>query len=190
MSDELEMQDQSPEGGLDRRSLLRRSALLGGAIVWTTPVVQSLATPAFAGTPKPPTCACKVRFQWSPGHIGFTNEPDVASAPGSACCVADNYASTTLTVGAGGVIPGCTAGAPSPGAVTITYPLNGDKTMALIGVPLACSLEDGDARGGNCVAGVTDCGDSVETGTTTNQRLYTVKLSSKRIAHITGVICC
>ena len=47
MSDELEMQDQSPEGGLDRRSLLRRGALLGGAIVWTTPVVQSLATPAF-----------------------------------------------------------------------------------------------------------------------------------------------
>jgi len=44
-------------GGPNRRDVLRRGAILGGALVWTTPIVQSLAGPAFAaGT----TCASPV----------------------------------------------------------------------------------------------------------------------------------
>lgn len=40
--------------GLDRRQLLRRGAVLGGALVWTTPVIQSLSPSAYAvGTPSP-----------------------------------------------------------------------------------------------------------------------------------------
>jgi hypothetical protein len=35
--------------GLDRRSVLRRGAMLGGALVWTAPVVQSLSPAASAG---------------------------------------------------------------------------------------------------------------------------------------------
>lgn len=35
---------------LGRRDVLKRGALLGGAVVWTTPVVQSLAGPAFAAS--------------------------------------------------------------------------------------------------------------------------------------------
>jgi hypothetical protein len=39
-------------GGLSRRDMLRRSALVGGALVWTVPAVQTLASPAFAaGSP-------------------------------------------------------------------------------------------------------------------------------------------
>ena len=41
--------DQSPEG-LDRRTMLKRGAIVGGALVWTTPIVQSIAAPAFAAT--------------------------------------------------------------------------------------------------------------------------------------------
>ena len=46
----MEDTTRNPEGpgGLDRRSLLRRSALVGGALVWTVPAVQTLAGPAFA----------------------------------------------------------------------------------------------------------------------------------------------
>ena len=44
-------------GGMDRRQLLKRSAVVGGALVWTTPVVQSIASPAFAQT-SPSTQGC------------------------------------------------------------------------------------------------------------------------------------
>jgi hypothetical protein len=37
--------------GLDRRTLLRRGAIVGAGMVWTAPTVQSFARPAFAGTP-------------------------------------------------------------------------------------------------------------------------------------------
>ena len=49
--------DQTPEG-LDRRTMLKRSAIVGGALVWTTPVVQSLAGPAFAQEVSPVTQGC------------------------------------------------------------------------------------------------------------------------------------
>lgn len=37
-----------PDTDVSRRDMLRRSALVGGSLVWATPVVQSLASPAFA----------------------------------------------------------------------------------------------------------------------------------------------
>jgi hypothetical protein len=39
---------QEQRGGFSRRDALRRGAILGGALVWATPVVQGLGTPAFA----------------------------------------------------------------------------------------------------------------------------------------------
>lgn len=49
------MSDQTPiddsKGGLDRRSLIKRGAVVGGALVWTTPLVQSITSPAFGATP-------------------------------------------------------------------------------------------------------------------------------------------
>ncbi|MGN6242355.1 MAG: hypothetical protein ACTHQ3_01615 [Motilibacteraceae bacterium] len=39
--------------GMDRRTVLRRGALLGGALVWSTPVVQSLGGTALAATGTP-----------------------------------------------------------------------------------------------------------------------------------------
>ena len=50
------------EGGIDRRSLIKRSAIVGGALVWTTPIVQSLSGTAFAqtapGSPPPVIQGC------------------------------------------------------------------------------------------------------------------------------------
>lgn len=48
------------DGGLDRRSLLKRAAVVGAATAWATPTVQSIAAPAFAlGSPVGGECtAC------------------------------------------------------------------------------------------------------------------------------------
>ncbi|MDQ3628140.1 MAG: twin-arginine translocation signal domain-containing protein [Actinomycetota bacterium] len=46
------MTDQLNEpGGFERRAFLKRSALVGGAAVWATPVIQSVVSSAAAGTP-------------------------------------------------------------------------------------------------------------------------------------------
>ena len=48
-----ELNEEGGPGGLDRRSVLRRGAVLGGALVWTVPAVQTIAGPAFAaGSPR------------------------------------------------------------------------------------------------------------------------------------------
>jgi hypothetical protein len=44
------------QGGVSRRDLMKRSAVIGGALVWATPVVQSVTAPAFAGTPGEDGC--------------------------------------------------------------------------------------------------------------------------------------
>lgn len=48
------------EAGFDRRSLLKRAAVVGAAAAWATPTVQSIAAPAFAlGSPVGGECtAC------------------------------------------------------------------------------------------------------------------------------------
>jgi len=45
--------------GFDRRSLMKRAAIVGAATAWATPTVQSIAAPAFAaGSPVPRCSAC------------------------------------------------------------------------------------------------------------------------------------
>jgi len=51
------MSDDTPGEGLGRRDLLKRGAMVGGALVWTVPAVQTLAGPAFAnGSPATGKC--------------------------------------------------------------------------------------------------------------------------------------
>lgn len=47
------MDENTTPQGVDRRTVLRRGALLGGALIWTTPVVQSLGGTALAATGTP-----------------------------------------------------------------------------------------------------------------------------------------
>ena len=65
--------------GLDRRNVLRRGAVLGGALVWTVPAVQTLSGAAFAAGS--PLCTVEVRFIDENGaclKVTFT--------PSSTCC--------------------------------------------------------------------------------------------------------
>ena len=60
-------------GGLDRRSVLRRGAVLGGALVWTVPAVQTIAGPAFAaGSPR---CETSLTGRLDGRCVTFTYNP-------------------------------------------------------------------------------------------------------------------
>jgi hypothetical protein len=78
---------------LDRRDLLKRSALLGGAVVWTTPVIQSIGGAAWAAQGS--GCGCltggggqlSATYEGVPGTVTF--------GVGKICCGSDK---TTLQV--------------------------------------------------------------------------------------------
>ena len=74
--DEIE----SAQPGLGRRQLIKRSAVVGGALVWATPVVQSLAGPAYAAGSV--ACVTRVIVTLGPGLC-----IDIGSTTASpACC--------------------------------------------------------------------------------------------------------
>jgi hypothetical protein len=81
------------ELGISRRELLRKGAIVGGTLLWATPVVQSL-TPAAqaAASPICSCCAC--------------NQPVF---PGGSRCVVDGFsaAGCAAACGAGGVNSFC-----------------------------------------------------------------------------------
>lgn len=47
------MSDKAGSTGLSRRELMRRGALAGGAAIWVTPAVQSVASPVFGAAVSP-----------------------------------------------------------------------------------------------------------------------------------------
>ncbi len=57
--------DQETPGGITRRDMLKRSAVVGGTLVWAAPAVQTFARPAFAQQASP-ECAIVV-MTFSPG---------------------------------------------------------------------------------------------------------------------------
>lgn len=64
----MDSDESTQVSGLDRRTLLKRSVAVGGALVWTTPVVQSFAGPAFAAGEGSPACVFYlVRYRRSSG---------------------------------------------------------------------------------------------------------------------------
>ena len=76
------------EVGIDRRAVLRRGAVFGGALVWTTPVVQTIAGPAFAmGSPR---CHAEVQATYRQGRkeycvvMRFSDDADCCD------CIAEN----------------------------------------------------------------------------------------------------
>ena len=99
MDDELEPKDEleskkdpidmESEVGLSRREMLRRSAIVGGALVWSVPVIQSIGMKAAAAQvagPSPGQCAAcycftlnkkgKVKKEF--GFNGALNVPGLA----------------------------------------------------------------------------------------------------------------
>ena len=56
---ELDDSGLNRELGLNRRDLIRRGAVVGGTLLWVTPVVQSIGPAAMAQTRRSPgACAC------------------------------------------------------------------------------------------------------------------------------------
>jgi hypothetical protein len=84
-----------PQEGISRRSLLRKGAIVGGSLLWTTPVVQSITPPASAKVSPNGVCSCCA-----------CNEPVF---PGGSRCVVDNFdpAGCAAACGAGGVNSFC-----------------------------------------------------------------------------------
>jgi hypothetical protein len=71
------------EAGLDRRAVLRRGAILGGALMWTTPAVQTIAGPAFAaGTPR---CSTRLEGEFRDKY-GNRQCVEVVYDPTESCC--------------------------------------------------------------------------------------------------------
>jgi hypothetical protein len=53
--------------GPNRRDVLRRGAILGGAMVWTVPAVQTFGGAAFAATGTPPCTPPQIQVNAFPG---------------------------------------------------------------------------------------------------------------------------
>lgn len=91
----MEESDHGTAGQVDRRTVLRRAAVTGGALVWTAPVVQSLASPAFAaGSPlcdvRVDTGDCVITYQDSPDCCACIESHSDLSLPDAvAACAAD-----------------------------------------------------------------------------------------------------
>lgn len=75
--------------GMNRRDLLRRGAILGGALAWTVPAVQTLSGAAFAaGSP----CIGRFEYRDTRGNCFF-----VQYNPSNTCC--DCITTTTAALG-------------------------------------------------------------------------------------------
>jgi hypothetical protein len=74
------MEDEGPVGGMNRRDLLRRGAVIGGTLAWSAPAIQAIAKPAFAGVPSP-QCIVGVRTFDDDGQCVETRYPEAED-----CC--------------------------------------------------------------------------------------------------------
>lgn len=72
MGDEIRNDD-----GISRRELLRRGAVFGGAVVWATPMVQTIGMGrAFASEPSPTDCFSYVAIVWTQGDTTYFSKYD------------------------------------------------------------------------------------------------------------------
>lgn len=144
--------DETPDG-LDRRSLLKRSAIVGGALVWTTPVVQSIASPAFAETsPGPGPQGC-------PGTTTFAGFKVDRGRDGSIRIEGFNR---NQCVPAGGEAP-----VPGPGGTPGT-PFVAPVSASFTDTTLTFTLAAGDTVAAVCATGGGNALTITPTSTTTN----------------------
>jgi hypothetical protein len=83
------MSDQFNDGP-NRRDVLKRGAMVGGALVWAVPAVQTIASPAFAaGSVAEDNCMVRICIETTPG-VPCT--PVCVAGAGADCCAAINQA--------------------------------------------------------------------------------------------------
>lgn len=175
---------------VSRRDMLRRSALVGGALVWTAPAVQTLASPAFAaGSPREENqCVVFYRFKLnvSDGAFVFEAEECGGNLPGG--CVPDGYGDDSRL---------CPTGYnPTTGALTfsdglvVTLRLSTDGQCATLSLPAGCQALDVDLKGGN---GENVCEEDLNTvpgGVQLCSQESTGGSSFADISYLAGTFCC
>ena len=76
--------DLNSELGMSRRDLLRRSAIVGGTLLWVAPAIESIAPKAFAQTLAPSSPGCAACYCWNTrtnGRLRTTPRSTAASTP-------------------------------------------------------------------------------------------------------------
>lgn len=166
--------------GFDRRTLLKRGAVVGGTAIWATPVIQSLARPAFAAGS--PVCVHTYRFKYdvNDGGGGEFDNGEPAGGSAAALCLPDGYGDAE-ELPSSGEIPGHVGG--------VEIRLSDDGRSAEIVLPAECVLLDGDAKAGGR-GGTLECDDAEFLRTENGRNVYGVTLPSRDISFVAGVICC
>lgn len=129
-----------PDEGITRRDLLRKGAVLGGAVVWVTPVVQTVGMGrAFAANPSPTPCSPAISYIAMNVTCNGTQYFIKWEAPGS--WEVDP-----------GTAPGCESMTPTGAKVsgaslgfTVTVSPEG---IASVTVPPTCTVQDVAVKGG------------------------------------------
>lgn len=127
MNDEL-IQDEP--GRVSRREVLRRSALVGGALAWTMPAVQTLASPAFAsGSPagENPPCTYTAFVKYDLGG-GFSG----SEGNGNDTCRLEQCAAANVSVvSTGSLTANLVAGGSTIGSVVASIDQNNGNCVFL-----------------------------------------------------------
>jgi hypothetical protein len=108
----MDEQDFETNLGMSRRTLMKRTAVVGAGVAWAAPVVQSLAKPAFAQTRGTPSCTFDVIVKLAPGvcfKVGTATAPQaccdcLAAGPPVGACD-DECVGTDFTPLPGGPVP-------------------------------------------------------------------------------------
>lgn len=170
--------DDETTSGMERRSFLKRAAVVSGATVWATPTVQSLVAPAFAtGTGLCPP-ERTVRFKYDVDTNVF--DSGSGSGGGASWCLPDGYADAQVAVSGAGPTAYFQIGTSS---YAITVVVSEDLKTATVHLPEGAVIEDLQAKAGSGPDGECEDADAVTGGTAV------VTLRDKEISFVTGVLC-
>jgi hypothetical protein len=135
-----------PARSVSRRDALKRGAVLGGSLLWTAPIVQSITVPAFAQYP-PDISYIALNITCPDGNFVVKWEVDEADWDPDPGSFPDCECFTPVGEKADGGDKGLTASSPDPsGCITI----NTGPCIATLTVVMG---------GGNCTTGPMGAGD-------------------------------
>ena len=104
--------DLNSEIGMSRRDLLRRSAVVGGTLLWVAPAIQTVGAKAVAQAygPSPGVCAACYCWDGSADRLTVTEDEYIAngvSLPGKFTADdCENYCKWQSTYAGGGIVNG------------------------------------------------------------------------------------
>ena len=169
------------ESTLSRREFLKRGAVVGGAAVWMTPVVQTVGmSSAFAQATSPGDCAYifAVKIELNRVDGVFDWVCDVVSGSDQGNCLGETYPDAC-----------------DSGKVVSVVPVEsgGEFVGVVITLQPDCQVQDGAIKAGDGDGGcyLDDDDDSVLTGEGTNVATFTLPgTATNEISHVELVFCC